>query len=160
MVCRYLARHRLGDLSRPLSAHARAAQGAAHLRRQLVLSGVHPGRRPPAHRQQPRGSASFAGTKSYSLFSGVQDAMTQWWYGHNAVAFFLTAGFLGMLYYYLPKLAGRPIYSSRMSIIGFWGTTFFSMWAGSHHLHYPALPQGVQTRALTSPVMLTTDTAC
>src|SRR3546814_17851261 len=72
--------------------------------------------------------ASFAGTKSYSLFSGVQDAMTQWWYGHNAVAFFLTAGFLGMLYYYLPKRAGRPIYSYRMSIIGFWGITFFYIW--------------------------------
>ena len=83
---------------------------------------------------------SFASSKSYSLFSGVQDAMTQWWYGHNAVAFFMTAGFLGMLYYYLPKTAGRPIYSYRMSIIGFWGITFFYMWAGSHHLHYTALP--------------------
>ena len=66
--------------------------------------------------------------------------MTQWWYGHNAVAFFLTAGFLGMMYYYLPKRAGRPIYSYRMSIVGFWGITFFYMWAGSHHLHYTALP--------------------
>src|SRR3546814_13444810 len=75
--------------------------------------------------------------------------MTQWWYGHNAVAFFLTAGFLGMLYYYLPKRAGRPIYSYRMSIIGFWGITFFYMWAGSHHLHYTALPQWVQTLGMT-----------
>ncbi|MGE0774355.1 MAG: cytochrome-c oxidase, cbb3-type subunit I [Sphingomonadaceae bacterium] len=98
--------------------------------------------------------ASFAGVKSYSLFSGVQDAMTQWWYGHNAVAFFLTAGFLGMLYYYLPKRAGRPIYSYRMSIIGFWGITFFYMWAGSHHLHYTALPQWVQTLGMTFSVML------
>jgi len=98
--------------------------------------------------------ASFAGVKSYSLFSGVQDAMTQWWYGHNAVAFFLTAGFLGMLYYYLPKRAERPIYSYRMSIIGFWGITFFYMWAGSHHLHYTALPQWVQTLGMTFSVML------
>ena len=93
-------------------------------------------------------------TKSYSLFSGVQDAMTQWWYGHNAVAFFLTAGFLGMLYYYLPKCAGRPIYSYRMSIISFWGITFMYMWAGSHHLHYTALPQWVQTLGVGFSVML------
>ncbi|AKM09134.1 cytochrome-c oxidase, cbb3-type subunit I [Croceicoccus naphthovorans] len=98
--------------------------------------------------------ASLGGVKSYSLFSGVQDAMTQWWYGHNAVAFFLTAGFLGMMYYYLPKRAGRPIYSYRMSIIGFWGITFFYMWAGSHHLHYTALPQWVQTLGMTFSVML------
>ena len=97
---------------------------------------------------------SLAGAKSYSLFSGVQDAMTQWWYGHNAVAFFLTAGFLGMLYYYLPKRAERPIYSYRLSILGFWGITFFYMWAGSHHLHYTALPQWVQTLGMTFSVML------
>lgn len=98
--------------------------------------------------------ASFAGAKSYSLFSGVQDAMVQWWYGHNAVAFFLTAGFLGMLYYYLPKRAGRPIYSYRMSIVGFWGITFFYVWVGSHHLHYTALPQWVQTLGMTFSAML------
>lgn len=92
--------------------------------------------------------------KSYSAFSGVQDAMTQWWYGHNAVAFFLTAGFLGMLYYYLPKRAQRPIFSYRLSIISFWGITFFYMWAGSHHLHYTALPQWVQTLGMTFSVML------
>lgn len=97
---------------------------------------------------------SFAAAKSYPLFSGVQDAMTQWWYGHNAVAFFLTAGFLGMLYYYLPKRAGRPIYSYRMSIVGFWGITFFYMWAGSHHLHYTALPQWVQTLGMTFSIMV------
>jgi len=97
---------------------------------------------------------SFAGAKSYSLFSGVQDAMTQWWYGHNAVAFFLTAGFLGMMYYYLPKRAERPIYSYRMSIVGFWGITFFYMWAGSHHLHYTALPHWVQTLGMTFSLML------
>lgn len=99
----------------------------------------------------PVGGATY---KSYSLFSGVQDAMTQWWYGHNAVAFFLTAGFLGMLTYYLPKRAERPIYSYRMSILGFWGITFFYMWAGSHHLHFTALPQWVQTLGMTFSVML------
>ena len=80
--------------------------------------------------------------------------MTQWWYGHNAVAFFLTAGFLGMMYYYLPKRAGRPIFSYRLSIISFWGITFLYMWAGSHHLHYTALPQWVQTLGMTFSVML------
>jgi cytochrome c oxidase cbb3-type subunit 1 len=97
---------------------------------------------------------SFGHAKSYSLFSGVQDAMTQWWYGHNAVAFFLTAGFLGMMYYYLPKRAGRPIFSYRLSIISFWGITFMYMWAGSHHLHYTALPQWVQTLGMTFSVVL------
>jgi cytochrome c oxidase cbb3-type subunit 1 len=97
---------------------------------------------------------SFGHAKSYSSFSGVQDAMTQWWYGHNAVAFFLTAGFLGMMYYYLPKRANRPIFSYRLSIISFWGITFFYMWAGSHHLHYTALPHWVQTLGMTFSVML------
>ncbi|HUF87588.1 MAG TPA: cytochrome-c oxidase, cbb3-type subunit I [Thermohalobaculum sp.] len=97
---------------------------------------------------------SLGHAKSYSAFSGVQDAMTQWWYGHNAVGFFLTAGFLGMLYYYLPKRAGRPIFSYRMSILGFWGITFFYLWAGSHHLHYTALPHWVQTLGMTFSVML------
>lgn len=97
---------------------------------------------------------SFGSAKSYSLFSGVQDAMTEWWYGHNAVAFFLTSGFLGMMYYFLPMRAGRPIYSYRMSIISFWGITFFYMWAGSHHLHYTALPQWVQTLGMTFSLML------
>jgi cytochrome c oxidase cbb3-type subunit 1 len=97
---------------------------------------------------------SLGSAKSYVVWSGVQDAMVQWWYGHNAVAFFLTAGFLGMTYYYLPKRAGRPIFSYRMSIVGFWGITFFYMWAGSHHLHYTALPQWVQTLGMTFSVML------
>ncbi|MBB3975194.1 cytochrome c oxidase cbb3-type subunit 1 [Rhizobium azooxidifex] len=97
---------------------------------------------------------SIGHAKSYSLFSGVQDAMTQWWYGHNAVAFFLTAGFLGMMYYYLPKRAGRPIYSYRMSIISFWGITFMYMWAGSHHLHYTALPHWVQTLGMVFSLVL------
>lgn len=98
--------------------------------------------------------ASLTGAKSYSAFAGVQDAMTQWWYGHNAVAFFLTSGFLGMLYYFLPKRAGRPVYSYRLSILSFWGITFFYIWAGSHHLHYTALPHWVQTLGMTFSVML------
>jgi cytochrome c oxidase cbb3-type subunit I len=97
---------------------------------------------------------SLGSAKSYSLFSGVQDAMTEWWYGHNAVAFFLTAGFLGMLYYYLPKRAERPIYSYRMSIISFWGITFMYMWAGSHHLEFTALPHWVQTLGMAFSVIL------
>ena len=97
---------------------------------------------------------SLGHAKSYSLFSGVQDAMTQWWYGHNAVAFFLTSGFLGMMYYYLPKRAGRPIFSYRLSIISFWGITFTYMWAGSHHLHYTALPTWVGTLGMTFSLVL------
>ncbi len=92
--------------------------------------------------------------KSYSLFTGVQDAMTQWWYGHNAVGFFLTAAFLGMLYYFLPKAANRPIYSYRLSIIGFWGLVFTYMWAGSHHLHYTALPDWVQVLGMSMSLIL------
>ena len=97
---------------------------------------------------------SLAGARSYTIFSGVQDAMVQWWYGHNAVAFFLTAGFLGMLYYYMPVRARRPIYSYRLSIISFWGITFYYIWVGSHHLHYTALPYWVQTLGMTFSVML------
>ncbi|AUN32741.1 cytochrome-c oxidase, cbb3-type subunit I [Niveispirillum cyanobacteriorum] len=93
-------------------------------------------------------------SRAYSAFGGVQDAMTQWWYGHNAVAFFLTAGFLGMMYYYLPVRAQRPIFSYRMSIISFWGITFMYMWAGSHHLHYTALPHWVQTLGMTFSLIL------
>ena len=98
--------------------------------------------------------ASFTAAKSYSAFSGVQDAMTQWWYGHNAVAFFLTTGFLAMLYYFMPKRAQRPIYSYRLSILSFWGIVFFYIWVGSHHLHYTALPIWVQTLGMTFSVML------
>jgi cytochrome c oxidase cbb3-type subunit 1 len=97
---------------------------------------------------------SWGTAKSYTIWPGVQDAMVQWWYGHNAVAFFLTAGFLGMLYYYLPVRAQRPIFSYRLSILSFWGITFFYMWAGSHHLHYTALPHWVQTLGMTFSVML------
>lgn len=92
--------------------------------------------------------------KSYSLFSGVQDAMTQWWYGHNAVGFFLTAAFLGIMYYFVPKRAERPVYSYKLSIIHFWALIFTYMWAGPHHLHYTALPQWVQTLGMTMSVIL------
>ncbi len=78
--------------------------------------------------------------KSYSLFSGVQDAMIQWWWGHNAVGFYLTAGFLGIMYYFVPKQAGRPVYSYRLSVIHFWALTFGYVWLGAHHLQYTALP--------------------
>ena len=88
---------------------------------------------------------SFFGTKSYQVYSGVQDAMIQWWYGHNAVGFFLTAGFLGMMYYFVPKRAERPIYSYRLSIVHFWSLIFLYIWAGPHHLHYTALPDWAQT---------------
>jgi cytochrome c oxidase cbb3-type subunit 1 len=78
--------------------------------------------------------------KSYSVFSGVQDAMIQWWWGHNAVGFYLTAGFLGMMYYFVPKQAGRPVFSYRLSVIHFWALTFGYVWLGAHHLQYTALP--------------------
>ena len=78
--------------------------------------------------------------KSYSIFAGVQDAMIQWWWGHNAVGFFLTAGFLGIMYYFVPKQANRPVYSYRLSVIHFWGLTFGYVWLGAHHLQYTALP--------------------
>jgi cytochrome c oxidase cbb3-type subunit 1 len=92
--------------------------------------------------------------KSYSLFSGAQDAMTQWWYGHNAVGFFLTAAFLGMMYYFVPKHAGRPVYSYRLSIIHFWALSFMYMWVGTHHLHWTALPDWASTLGATFSIML------
>lgn len=98
--------------------------------------------------------ASFLGSKSYSAFSGVQDALTQWWYGHNAVGFFLTAGFLGMMYYFVPKQANRPVYSYRLSIIHFWAIIFLYIWAGPHHLHYTALPDWAQTLGMVFSIML------
>ncbi|GMG84654.1 cytochrome-c oxidase, cbb3-type subunit I [Paralimibaculum aggregatum] len=97
---------------------------------------------------------SVWGSESYSLFSGVQDAMTQWWYGHNAVGFFLTAGFLGMMYYFVPKQAERPVYSYKLSIIHFWALIFLYIWAGPHHLHYTALPDWAQTLGMVFSIML------
>ena len=97
---------------------------------------------------------SLLSPKSYSLFSGVQDAMTQWWYGHNAVGFFLTAGFLAIMYYFIPKRAERPIWSYRLSIVHFWSLIFIYIWAGPHHLHYTALPEWTQTLGATFSIML------
>ncbi|MDR2244509.1 MAG: cytochrome-c oxidase, cbb3-type subunit I [Burkholderiales bacterium] len=92
--------------------------------------------------------------KSYSAYAGVQDAMVQWWYGHNAVGFFLTAGFLGMMYYFVPKQAGRPIYSYRLSIVHFWALIFTYMWAGPHHLLYTAVPDWAQTLGMIFSLIL------
>ena len=97
---------------------------------------------------------SFVGSKSYSAFSGVQDAVTQWWYGHNAVAFFLTIPFLAMMYYFVPKQVNRPIYSYRLSIVHFWSIIFLYIWAGPHHLHYTAVPDWAQTLGMVFSIML------
>ncbi len=92
--------------------------------------------------------------KSYSAYAGVQDAMVQWWYGHNAVGFFLTAGFLGIMYYFIPKQAERPIYSYRLSVVHFWALIFTYMWAGPHHLHYTALPDWTQSLGMIFSLIL------
>ena len=97
---------------------------------------------------------SFVGSRSYPIFAGVQGALVQWWYGHNAVGFFLTAGFLAMMYYFVPKQAERPVYSYRLSIIHFWALIFLYIWAGPHHLHYTALPDWAQTLGMVFSVML------
>ena len=96
----------------------------------------------------------FSYFKSYSAYAGVQDAMVQWWYGHNAVGFFLTAGFLGMMYYFVPKQAGRPVYSYRLSVVHFWALIFTYMWAGPHHLHYTALPDWTQSLGMVFSLIL------
>ncbi|MDJ0833715.1 MAG: cytochrome-c oxidase, cbb3-type subunit I [Gammaproteobacteria bacterium] len=93
-------------------------------------------------------------TKSYSAYHGAIDAMTQWWYGHNAVGFFLTAGFLGMMYYFVPKVAGRPVYSYRLSVVHFWALISTYMWAGPHHLHYTALPDWTQSLGMVFSLIL------
>ncbi|NNE44412.1 MAG: cytochrome-c oxidase, cbb3-type subunit I, partial [Gemmatimonadetes bacterium] len=93
-------------------------------------------------------------THSYPLFSGVQDALVQWWYGHNAVGFFLTTPILGIMYYFLPKAAGRPVYSYRLSVVHFWGLVFVYIWAGPHHLLYTALPEWSQTLGMVFSLML------
>jgi cytochrome c oxidase cbb3-type subunit 1 len=91
---------------------------------------------------------------SYSVYAGVQDAMVQWWYGHNAVGFFLTAGFLGMMYYFVPKQANRPVYSYRLSVVHFWALIFTYIWAGPHHLHYTALPDWTQSLGMVMSLIL------
>ena len=97
---------------------------------------------------------SLSGMKSYSIYAGVQDALVQWWYGHNAVAFFLTTPFLGMMYYFVPKAANRPVYSYRLSIIHFWSLIFLYIWAGPHHLLYSSLPDWAQNLGVVFSVML------
>ncbi len=97
---------------------------------------------------------SLTSFKSYPLWGGVQNAMIQWWYGHNAVGFFLTAGFLGIMYYFVPKRANRPVYSYRLSILHFWSLIFIYIWAGPHHLHYTALPDWAQTLGMTFSIIL------
>ncbi|WP_296458488.1 cytochrome-c oxidase, cbb3-type subunit I [Phenylobacterium sp.] len=98
--------------------------------------------------------AGLLEAKSYSAAAGVQDALIQWWYGHNAVAFFLTVPFLAMMYYFVPKRAERPVYSYRLSIVHFWSLIFIYIWAGPHHLHFTALPQWAQTLGMTFSIML------
>jgi len=93
-------------------------------------------------------------TKSYSAYPGAIDAMVQWWYGHNAVGFFLTAGFLGMMYYFVPKQAGRPVFSYRLSVVHFWALISTYMWAGPHHLHYTALPDWTQSLGMVFSLIL------
>jgi cytochrome c oxidase cbb3-type subunit 1 len=93
-------------------------------------------------------------TKSYGIYAGVVDAMVEWWYGHNAVGFFLTAAFLGMMYYFVPKQAGRPIYSYRLSIVHFWALISIYMWAGPHHLHYTSLPDWAQSLGMVFSIIL------
>lgn len=97
---------------------------------------------------------SLDSTTSYPIFGGVQSAMIQWWYGHNAVGFFLTAGFIGIMYYFIPKRANRPVYSYKLSIIHFWSLVFIYVWAGPHHLHYTSLPDWVQTLGATFSIIL------
>lgn len=97
---------------------------------------------------------SIFGSRSVQVMSGVQSAMTQWWYGHNAVGFFLTAGFLGMMYYFVPKQAERPVYSYKLSIIHFWALIFLYIWAGPHHLHYTALPDWASTLGMVFSIVL------
>jgi cytochrome c oxidase cbb3-type subunit 1 len=93
-------------------------------------------------------------TKSYSIYAGVVDAMVQWWYGHNAVGFFLTTGFLGMMYYFVPKQAGRPVFSYRLSVVHFWSLISIYMWAGPHHLHYTTLPDWAQSLGMVFSLIL------
>ena len=154
MVRRPLAHHRVGGVSARLSRHHHAAQEPHiyvanwfYLAFILTIAVLHLGNNAAV-------PVSVFSPKSYIVWSGVQDAMVQWWYGHNAVGFFLTAGFLGIMYYFIPKRAERPIYSYRLSIIHFWALIFLYIWAGPHHLHYTALPDWTQTLGMTFSVML------
>ena len=128
------------------------APDPAHLCRQLVLRRLHHHRRRAALVQQRR-AAGLLLEILLGLCRG-QDAMVQWWYGHNAVGFFLTAGFLGIMYYFVPKQAGRPVYSYRLSVVHFWALVFTYIWAGPHHLHYTALPDWAQSLGMVMSLIL------
>ena len=131
---------------------ARSASGASSTSTSPTGSTVPSSSRSrPAHLQQP---IPVTLTKSYQIYTGVIDAMMQWWYGHNAVGFFLTAGFLGMMYYFVPKQAGRPVYSYRLSVVHFWALIAIYMWAGPHHLHYTTLPDWAQSLGMVFSVIL------
>ena len=139
-------RHHAGlggrSASNILGTIAQAAR-AAHVRRDLVLHrDVHHGR--VLHVVNTL-ELPVSLLKSYSIYAGVQDALVQWWYGHNAVAFFLTTPFLGIMYYFMPKAANRPVFSYRLSIVHFWSLIFIYIWAGPHHLLYTALPDWAQS---------------
>jgi cytochrome c oxidase cbb3-type subunit 1 len=134
--------------------HAPEAERAAHLRRELVPAELHRHRGDAAPGEQPADPRVAFRLLLGPVMAGVQGAMTQWWYGHNAVGFFLTAGFLGMMYYFIPKQAERPVYSYKLSIIHFWALIFLYIWAGPHHLHYTALPDWASTLGMVFSVVL------
>jgi cytochrome c oxidase cbb3-type subunit I/II len=142
-----------GWSSRSTSSGPREAQREAPLRRHLVLHRHHRHGGGAVHRQQPR-AALVALQELLALRRRAGRAHVQWWYGHNAVAFFLTTPILGIMYYFLPKAAGRPVYSYRLSIIHFWALVFMYIWAGPHHLLYTALPDWAQTLGMIFSVML------
>ena len=143
----------VGGLRGQLLRHDRGAEGGAPVRRDLVLHVLRHHDCRAAHREQPRRSRPRL-TRSYPVFGGLTDALVQWWYGHNAVAFFLTTPFLGLMYYFLPRAAERPVYSYRLSIIHFWSLVFLYIWAGPHHLLYSALPEWAQTLGMVFSIML------
>ncbi len=144
---------RVGGICGESVWHHHQAAGKTHVRGHLVLHrhGRH-GRRAAHHQLDGRCRAGWF--KSYSMYAGVQDALVQWWYGHNAVAFFLTTPYLGLMYYFLPKAANRPIFSYRLSIIHFWALIFIYIWAGPHHLLYTALPDWAQSLGMVFSLML------
>ena len=152
MADRPADRGRVGRVRRRVLRHDGQAPRLAHLRRELVLRAyiitiavLH---------IVNSAEIPVSLTKSYSIYAGTVDAMVQWWYGHNAVGFFLTAGFLGMMYYFVPKQAGRPVYSYRLSIVHFWALISIYMWAGPHHLHYTTLPDWAQSLGMVFSLIL------
>ena len=153
MADRHRHRGRLGGVHRQLVRHDRQAPREAPVRGDLVLH-RHRSSRSRCCTSSTRWRCRPAAFKSYSIYAGVQDALVQWWYGHNAVAFFLTTPYLGMMYYFLPKAAERPVFSYRLSIIHFWALIFIYIWAGPHHLLYTALPDWAQSLGMVFSLML------